>query len=161
MKRLASALVVLSLLAGLCKNRPNNEKSCLECLSSYLTNYYMKLGEEGVGDSFKDISDNIILTRRSDLGRSQYWDFKALMAGSARENLKYAEDLEREAKRRPYNSPSRKIMLNEAKNRIEIAFKNSFIMRDMSGPAMDERQKFLDAADDVYIRIGNDLQARR
>ena len=83
------------------------------------------------------------------------------MAGSARENLRYAEDLEREAKRRPYNSPSRKIMLNEAKNRIEIAFKNSFIMRDMSGPAMDERQKFLDAADDVYIRIGNDLQARR
>jgi len=134
-------------------DKSNASVDCKNCLTDAEIRRYEAMGASGVGDAFVVVAENIISTERTDLGDVTLWWNKALFAGSTRQNMVFAHKLMDEAKRRPKSSQSRKLLLDEARRRLQIAISNSFLMVSNDDKSIEDRRNDIDLIDKDFEEV--------
>lgn len=154
-------MLLASISIASCSNNSGSyhKSDCKDCLSSKEIERLEALGASGVGDAYLVISGHIIATDRTDLGDEGTWENKALKSGSTIQNLTYAGNLLDESRKLDKDSPSRKVLLEEARKRCQIALANAFILVSYDDNSIRARRELLETADktlkDIELELRN------
>lgn len=96
--------------------------------STETRNLYQKLGEAGYGDAYT------VLANQADIygigEDSAVYQARAINTNGSQANLRYATLILEEAKLLPDNSVARGILLQEARNRVELSIRNAYLWID-------------------------------